>query len=137
MNTLGLRHVALQVRDPQASKVFYCRVLQMVVEWEPDVDNVYLTSQGHDNLALHRATTAVEGAQRLDHLGFAVPTAADVDAWHDWVQDQGVRVVQGLKSHRDGARSFYFADPDGVVIQIIHHPPIAARAAGRAPDPTA
>ena len=47
-----------------------------VVEWRPDPDNVYLCS-GTDNLALHRAphaTSLGDAAQRLDHIGLAVPT---------------------------------------------------------------
>jgi len=124
MKTLGLRHVTLNVRDPQAAKEFYTRVLKMQVEWEPDPDNVYLTSEGHDNLALHRGDP---GAGSLDHIGFAVPTLDDVDAWYAWVQSQGAKILREIKTHRDGARSFYFADPDGVTIQLIYHPPIANR----------
>ena len=68
---LGLRHLALNVRDPQASKRFYCERFGMRVVWEPDPDNVYLSS-GPDNLALHRAPVPAAGA--LDHLGFIVET---------------------------------------------------------------
>ena len=42
-------------------KQFYMDLLGFDVEWEPDADNVYLTS-GTDNLALHRASP--EGAER-------------------------------------------------------------------------
>jgi catechol 2,3-dioxygenase-like lactoylglutathione lyase family enzyme len=134
MQTLGMRHVALNVADPQKTKEFYLRVLKMELEWEPDPDNVYLTSGGHDNLAIHKATEPVgdstnDSAQRLDHIGFALPTLEDVDAWYAWVRSQGVKILREIKTHRDGARSFYMADPDGVVIQMIYHPPIAKRAA--------
>lgn len=133
MNTLGLRHVALHVRDPQVSKEFYCRVLRMQVEWEPDRENVYLTSGSLDNLALHQASgqgpEPTEASQRLDHIGFAVPREADVDEWHQWVLAQpDARILREIKTHRDGARSFYFSDPDGIAIQLIYHPPIAQRA---------
>jgi catechol 2,3-dioxygenase-like lactoylglutathione lyase family enzyme len=127
MQTLGLRHVALQVPDAQRSKEFYVRVLRMQVEWEPDPENVYLTSDGHDNLALHASPDAQVGPQRLDHLGFAVPTAQDVTHWFEHVTAQGAQILKPVKHHRDGATSFYFADPDGTVIQIIHHLPIANR----------
>lgn len=130
--TLGLRHVALQVADPARSREFYVRVLKMQVEWEPDADNIYLTSAGQDNLAIHRRPAGeAAGVQSLDHIGFAVPAAADVDAWYAWVKSQGAPIVHELKTHRDGARSFYLRDPDGVTIQIIHHPPIAKRAASK------
>ncbi len=125
MNTLGLRHAALNVRDPQISKEFYCRVLKMEVEWEPDPENVYLTSSGQDNLALHKVMDPVEKNGLLDHIGFAVPNLQDVDTWYSWVKSQGGKILKEIKTHRDGARSFYFSDPDGVVIQMIYHPPIA------------
>lgn len=127
MKTLGLRHVALNVKDPQRSKEFYVRVLRMEVEWEPDADNVYLTSEGQDNLAIHKAEAGASGGA-LDHIGFALPSADDVDLWYDWIKGQGARILREIKTHRDGARSFYFADPDGITIQMIHHPPIAAKA---------
>ncbi len=50
----GLRHLALNARDLAAMKRFYTELLGFAVEWEPDADNVYLSS-GIDNLALHRA----------------------------------------------------------------------------------
>ena len=124
MESLGIRHVALNVADPQRSKEFYARVLKMQIEWEPDPENVYLTSHGHDNLALHKGVASGPG-QRLDHIGFALTTPESVDEWHAWVQSQGAKIVREIKTHRDGARSFYLEDPDGVVIQMIYHPPIA------------
>jgi catechol 2,3-dioxygenase-like lactoylglutathione lyase family enzyme len=127
METLGLRHVALNVRDPQVSKAFYVNCLKMQVEWEPDPENVYLTNGGQDNLALHKAPPAQEGGA-LDHIGFALPSAESVDEWYGWVVSQGAKILKEIKTHRDGARSFYLADPDGIVIQMIHHLPIAKRA---------
>ena len=125
MKTLGLRHVALNVKDPQRSKDFYMRVLKMKLEWEPDGENVYLTSEGQDNLALHKAPVEVSGVSHLDHIGFVLATPDDVDQWYDWVKSQNAVIVREIKTHRDGARSFYIQDPDGVIIQMIYHPPIA------------
>jgi catechol 2,3-dioxygenase-like lactoylglutathione lyase family enzyme len=124
----GLRHLALNVRDLPAMKAFYVDVLGFRVEWEPDPDNVYLTS-GVDNLALHRAPAggaAPDGAPgALDHLGLIVAGAADVDAWAAHLEAHGVALDMPPKTHRDGARSCYFRDPDGNCVQIIHHPPIS------------
>lgn len=130
MRTLGLRHVALNVPDPARTAAFYVQVMGMTVEWQPDADNIYLTSQGHDNLAIHKQDAAPNGPQRLDHLGFAVAEAQEVDAWFAHLQQHDVAIVAAPKTHRDGARSLYCRDPDGVVVQIIHHPPIAQRVAG-------
>jgi len=128
MNSFGMRHVALNVRDPQKTKDFYLRVLKMELEWEPDPDNVYLTTGGQDNIAIHKATEPpADSGQTLDHIGFALPTLNDVDEWYAWIRSNGAKIVREIKTHRDGARSFYFSDPDGVIIQMIYHPPIAAR----------
>lgn len=128
MRTLGLRHVALNVADPQRTAEFYVRVMAMKVAWQPDRDNIYLTSEGLDNLAIHKAEREPDGPQRLDHIGFAVPEAQDVDAWFAHLNELAVTIVAAPKTHRDGARSLYFRDPDGVVVQIIHDLPIATRA---------
>jgi catechol 2,3-dioxygenase-like lactoylglutathione lyase family enzyme len=127
VKTLGLRHLALHVKDPAVSKDFYTRVLKMELEWEPDADNIYLTSGGQDNLALHRAKSVIQ-TSAIDHMGFALPTSDDVDVWYEWIKGQNVPIASEIKTHRDGARSFYIRDPDGIGIQMIYHPPIAERA---------
>src|SRR5262252_4016859 len=103
----GLRHLALHARDLGAMKRFYVDVLGFTVEWEPDPDNVYLTS-GRDNLALHRAADPRStSGQALDHLGIIVTEAGDVDRWAAFLESRGVPIVAKPKTHRDGARSCY------------------------------
>ncbi|MEI6667145.1 MAG: VOC family protein [Acidobacteriota bacterium] len=122
---LGLRHVALNVRDVARMMRFYVEVMGFDVEWAPDPDNVYLTS-GRDNLALHRVTgPAPAGPGALDHLGVIAATPALVDAWAAFVESQGVALDARPRTHRDGARSCYFADPEGNRVQVIYHPPIS------------
>lgn len=125
----GLRHVALFSADLASSLGFYRDLLGMTVEWNPDPDNWYLTS-GNDNLALHRGEPP-EGRQRLDHIGFIIDRMDDVDTWHDFLVAHQVHILQAPKTHRDGARSFYCADPDGTTVQMIYHPPISAGARPR------
>jgi catechol 2,3-dioxygenase-like lactoylglutathione lyase family enzyme len=123
---MGLRHVALNVRDVRKSLEFYSTVLGMELEWMPDEDNAYLTS-GSDNLALHKLPAGAEPgqAQTLHHIGFVVRTPDDVDVWAERIRGYGIRLAAEPKTHRDGARSFYFHDPDGLLIQLIYHPPIS------------
>jgi catechol 2,3-dioxygenase-like lactoylglutathione lyase family enzyme len=131
----GLRHLALNVRDLPAMKRFYVDLLGFAVEWEPDPDNVYLSS-GLDNLALHRSTAltagpaaaTADGPSPLDHLGLIVRAADDVDRWASFLEGNGVTIDAKPRTHRDGARSCYFRDPDGNHVQIIHHPPISSKA---------
>ena len=125
--TLGMRHVALNVRDLDACEKFYVGLLGMSVEWRPDADNLYLSS-GNDNLALHRASAEApaDAAQRLDHIGFFIASEGEVDDWHDFLKAQGVPMKSSPKTHRDGARSFYCSDPEGTIVQLIFHPPICS-----------
>jgi catechol 2,3-dioxygenase-like lactoylglutathione lyase family enzyme len=130
----GLRHLALNVRDMAAMKRFYIDLLGFAVEWEPDADNVYLSS-GIDNLALHRSPSPASGDageaplfSPLDHLGVIVRSANAVDQWAAFLEGHGVVIDAKPRTHRDGARSCYFRDPDGNKIQVIHHPPIADKA---------
>jgi catechol 2,3-dioxygenase-like lactoylglutathione lyase family enzyme len=123
---LGIRHVALFVRDLPAAERFWIDVMGYEVEWRPDPDNVYLRG-GRDNLALHRSpahASPPETDQRLDHVGLAVPARNDVDAWASHLEERGVMLKARPKTHRDGSRSLYFQAPEGLLVQIIHHAPL-------------
>jgi catechol 2,3-dioxygenase-like lactoylglutathione lyase family enzyme len=124
-----MRHIALKVTDIVRSKKFYQDMLGMEVVWEPDPQNVYLSS-GCDNIALHAvsqnsATGAAE--QQLDHLGFVVETIEQVKELEQQFKTKGAQIVHPFKIHRDGSASFYCADPDGIVIQMLYEPQLSSQ----------
>ena len=127
--TRGLRHLALRVRDVRASQAFYERFFDMKVVWEPDPENVYL-STGADNLALHQVPKeewekfASSPHHPLDHLGFLMDSPDSVNILFQEVSTQGVTIVQPPKQHRDGSFSFYMADPDSNTIQVLYEPTV-------------
>lgn len=129
--TLGLRHVAVSVAGPlfEPCVAFYVEGMGMAVDWQPDADNVYMTSGG-DNLALHRVHAVDHSVSALDHLGFVVASADDVRAWHARVDGligvHDVAILMAPKLHRDGSTSFYFRDPAGNKVQVIHIPTLRA-----------
>jgi catechol 2,3-dioxygenase-like lactoylglutathione lyase family enzyme len=118
--SLGLRHAALKVRDLAAAEDFSVRVLGYEVAWRPDPENVYLRRSA-DDVALHRVDAAA-GKGMLDHLGLFVERAEDVDAWEKHLDACGARIVARPRTHRDGARSLYVEGPEGLVVQVLHHP---------------
>ncbi len=130
----GLRHVALRVTDLPRSRTFYEQLLGMRTVWEPDRDSVYCSS-GVDNLALHQiphdelSSYRPLPAQLLDHLGVILDSPQAVDQLHreilPKIESLGGRIAQAPKQHRDGSYSFYFADPDGNLIQALYEPVIS------------
>ena len=137
---MGLRHIALYVQNFAACVHFYTELLSMRVEWQPDADNIYLTS-GCDNLALHRSpdrttsllkhkqtdiscTTTSANTPKLDHMGFIVATPEMVHQWHQFLCAHQVKIAKPPKQHRDGATSFYCLDPDDNLVQMLYHPPL-------------
>jgi len=120
----GMRHIALKVTDMARSKAFYREMFGMDVVWEPDPQNVYLSS-GCDNIALHEISPgfAPGAAERqLDHLGFLVESVERVKELEKEFIARGVRILHPFKVHRDGSASFYCVDPDGIVIQMLFEP---------------
>jgi catechol 2,3-dioxygenase-like lactoylglutathione lyase family enzyme len=120
----GLRHLALNVNSVAAAVNFYQRVFGMRIVWQPDDDNVYLSS-GCDILAFHRGRSGDRSAQSLDHLGFIVPTIDELEEGYRWAQDNQLDIARPLRRHRDGSVSYYLRDPDGNVIQVLYEPSLS------------
>jgi catechol 2,3-dioxygenase-like lactoylglutathione lyase family enzyme len=116
----GLAHLALKVRDVRAARAFYTESFGMRVVWEPDPQNVYLSS-GTDNLALHETDDVGPGGA-LDHLGFLVDTPEAVFAAAEALRARGVPIAHEARRHRDGSVSCYCRDPDGNLVQVLWLP---------------
>jgi catechol 2,3-dioxygenase-like lactoylglutathione lyase family enzyme len=121
---LGIRHIALFVKELDMAIDFYTRIMGMQIEWQPDADNVYMTNGG-DVFALHRVDYTPAAHQRLDHIGFVLDSKEAVDQWYDYLVQASVRITEAPKTHRDGSRGFYCLDSVGHLLELIYHPPIA------------
>ena len=122
-NNLGMRNLALKVKNFEKCFNFYTQVLGMKIDWRPDDNNVYLTS-GTDNLALHYDSNVSGDANdhRLDHFGIFVKNKNDIDVYLKYMKDNNVKIHKEKKTHRDDSVSFYVEDPDGNILQILWHP---------------
>lgn len=110
-------HVALRVKDVQASLEFY-KNLGLEPVWSKDTDWGMLRL-GQDDLALIKDDPY---AHHPPHFGLRVESNAAVDELHDGLKAQGVTILREPKLHRDKSYSFYFADPDGNIVEVLYDP---------------
>jgi methylmalonyl-CoA/ethylmalonyl-CoA epimerase len=119
-----LRHIAMQVPDPQKAAEFYMRGIGMAKVGETDWENargVYL-SDGVINLALlDYKTVEAAGEDRgcgfvgLHHIGFWVD---DVAATRRSIEAAGGKYWMGEPVTGGGFYEVKYRDPNGVVVDI-------------------
>lgn len=123
----GLRHLALQVYAFEECVHFYHEIMGMEILRRANDNLVYL-SCGNDNLSLSRSHSEQEsGHHNLDHFGFVVDSKQELQQWYEFLQSQGVPLLDTPHEHSDGARSFHCTDPAGNVVQPIYHPAISGQ----------
>lgn len=123
LNHLGIKHLALKVKNLIIMRDFYITALHFAVEWQPDELSCYLSS-GSDSLALHQVekNEDISKESRLDHLGIFTSCPEEVEQWHGQLVEQRIIPLTSPKKHRDGAVSFYLLDPEENKLQILYYP---------------
>jgi catechol 2,3-dioxygenase-like lactoylglutathione lyase family enzyme len=122
IETRGIRHVHLLVRDLPHSVAFYEAAFGMKVAFR-DGKILFLRSpSGGDDLALHQASTPDEKARvgqpgGFEHFGITVLDRARLGEAIAAVEAAGGTLVEkGV--HASGSPFAYISDPDGYVIEI-------------------
>lgn len=121
----GIHHVALICSDYERSKRFYSETLGLEIlaehyraarqSWKLD-----LQLPDGSQLELFSFVGAPPRpsrpeAQGLRHLAFAV---TDLDAWLDYLQQQGVSTEPVRVDEYTGKRFTFFQDPDGLPLEL-------------------
>ncbi len=134
-----LHHLALTVTDIEASVRWYRDIFG--VQFLMDVPHQgglgkVLVDEGHELMVVLHCHDANDGAifgettTGLDHAGFFVPSRADVEAWQDHLEANGVVRVQ--QADRPLTQSpiadeaygsvLVFRDPDNIQLEIFAPP---------------
>src|ERR1700732_3676004 len=124
-------HVNLRVADQEASKRFYRDVLGCrIAEEDPDHGGVFMTlGENFHTLDIGQHPSPADAArpQRgqigLAHIGLQAGSYAARKDGNAHLVNSGVAIMRA--ANHVNQRSFYFADPDGNVLEIYYEMPYA------------
>ena len=127
----GIGHVNLRVADQEASKRFYRDVLGfLIAEEDPDHGGVFMTLGDNFHtldIGQHPSPKDAPRPQRgqigLAHIAFQVGSYAALRDAYSHLVKNGVEIMRA--ANHVNQRSFYFADPDGNVLEIYYELPHA------------
>jgi catechol 2,3-dioxygenase-like lactoylglutathione lyase family enzyme len=139
MRTSGVHHVDLVVSSIERSLPFYRELLAPLgfhrvgeVEGERGETIWYLSGPG-SSIGLREAQS--EREQPVDryevglhHLAVEASSRAAVDERGVWLRSQGVEIESGPEEYgySPGYYAVFFSDPDGIKLEIVHVPGLAA-----------
>lgn len=122
IETWGLTHVALAVRDVARATRFYQDVFGAVVVYD-NGDFVQLQTPGtRDVLVLERQPAAAGRAGGIAHFGFRLKRPQDIDAAAAAVVQAGGRIKE-QGTFVPGEPYLFAYDPDGYEFEIWFEPP--------------
>jgi glyoxylase I family protein len=137
MRTSGVHHVDLVVSSIERSLPFYRDLLAPLgfhriseVEGERGETIWYLSGPG-STVGLREAQTE-GGYDRyrvgLHHLAFEASSRAAVDERAEWLRSQGAEIESGPEeyAYMPGYYAVFFYDPDGIKLELVHVPGLAA-----------
>jgi catechol-2,3-dioxygenase len=121
IQTQGLTHIHLAVRDLERAAAFYRDVFGMEVMPVGEEGMVFMRTPGAaDTLTLRQAAADEPVGQQgggVDHFGFRLKDRKDLDAAVDAIVAAGGRLVE-RGEHVLGAGYAYVEDPEGYVIEL-------------------
>ena len=122
MKIIELNHVALHVKDVEASVDFFKRVLRLEPMPRPAFDFPGAWFRLGTRQELHligERRDPVVSSHRGDHFALMVD---DIEAWQSHLQSSGAEPAP--KNRRpDGAWQIFLRDPDAHVIELFTPPP--------------
>ena len=123
----GLSHVSLSVRDRDASRAWYEKVLgfRMLEESNEDAYDEWILLHRETGVVLclqqHKANRGEEfdpSRTGGDHVGFKVPSRAELDQWERWFDKLGVAYTPPVD--RAYGSVLCFRDPDRFQLELFY-----------------
>ncbi len=133
MRIVGLHHATLICSDLERTTAFYRDQLGLALQEEgvnaddPATRHFWFSSDPQASgsepalrltfLEYPEMAKATQGLGGVHHLALAVASAAEVEAWRDYLQQREIPTTETFE--RDKLRSVYLRDPDGQIIEIV------------------
>jgi catechol 2,3-dioxygenase-like lactoylglutathione lyase family enzyme len=137
MRSSGVHHVDLVVSSVERSLLFYRDLLAPLgfhriseVEGERGETIWYFAGPG-SSVGIRKAQ-GIGGIDRyrigLHHLAFEAVSRAVVDERHEWLVGAGAEIETPPReyAYSPGYYAVFFYDPDGIKLEIVHVPGLAA-----------
>ena len=116
IETHGLSHISLSVRDPERSLAFY-RELFGVREYHRDESSIQALGPGpHDVIVFERRASHGQPGG-IDHFGFRLTRPEDIEDAVRQAREAGATILRHGE-WSPGYPYLYIADPDGYTIEI-------------------
>jgi glyoxylase I family protein len=136
---MSVQHVDLVVSSIERSLAFYRDLLAPLgfhrigeVEGERG-ETIWYLSGAASAIGLREAQTPSEGPYDryrigLHHLAFEARSRGAVNERAGWLRDQGAEIESGPEEYAylPGYYAVFFYDPDGMKLEIVHIPGLAA-----------
>jgi len=131
MDVLGLDHVDLTVNDLARSIPFYEEVLGALGFRRVPHATYVAWANAHLAIGLRpgdRAAAFDRYRVGLHHLALEAASRAVVTERAEWLRAQGAEIESGPEEYwyQPGYYAVFFYDPDGVKLEIVHIPGLAA-----------
>ena len=139
MRSSGLHHVDLVVSSLDRSLPFYRDLLGPLgwhgmseVEGERGETIWYLLGRGASVGLREAQTPSTDAYDRyrvgIHHVAFEAASRASVHERADWIRSQGAEIESGPQEYAylPGYYAVFFYDPDGMKLEIVHVPDLAA-----------
>jgi catechol 2,3-dioxygenase-like lactoylglutathione lyase family enzyme len=128
-----INHLDVSVSDVNASTAFYDKILGRLgytrsAEYAGEVPCwVHSTPGANFSMGLHQArvdTPHNRYASGLHHLAFHLSSRQDVDDFHAYLINEGIRILDAPAEYdyTPGYYAVFFGDPDGMKLELVYEP---------------
>lgn len=112
---MKLNHLSFPSSDTRATAEFFATYLGFTIAGE--VDGAYILKRPGFDVVIDKAGDDTPGWPRNFHVGFELPSAADVHGLHDRFKAEGVEIETAVFNNDRGSR-FFCRAPGGVMFEL-------------------